>query len=56
MKASKILRHARYYLGIALILGSIASVAWRFRSARILSYDMLPPHTTFALPQEHSAP
>jgi hypothetical protein len=46
MKSASFLVRFRYYFGLILILGSIAGVAWRFRAARILSYDMLPPYTT----------
>jgi hypothetical protein len=49
MKSANFLVRARFYLGLVLILGSIAGVAWRFRAARILSYDMLPPTTTSAM-------
>lgn len=48
MKSASFLVRFRYYFGLILILGSIAGVAWRFRAARILSYDMLPPYTTTA--------
>lgn len=52
MKSANFLIRARFYLGLVLIFGSIAGVAWRFRAARILSYDMLPPTTTSAMPTD----
>ena len=50
MKSASFLVRFRYYFGLILILGSIAGVAWRFRAARILSFDILPPYTTTAAP------
>jgi hypothetical protein len=46
MKSANVLVRFRYYFGLILILGSMAGVAWRFRAARVLSFDMLPPYTT----------
>ncbi|MDQ3234400.1 MAG: hypothetical protein M3Q07_21560 [Pseudobdellovibrionaceae bacterium] len=47
MKSRKKVSRLRYYLGLILIIGAMAALALQFRSARILSYDMLPPDTGF---------
>ncbi len=46
MKSVNFLVRFRYYFGLILILASVAGVAYRFRAARILSFDMLPAYTT----------